>query len=148
MKLSQALKQKTRLAGELSRLQNIFCRENSRRSDNNSQVDRGEVWNKIISTSDELGKLKGAISQANVPIYPKLERMAELKSRISYIENLPKREDTEILFVGRDQEKVVYTWNSHINQQVSDALTSEIQKQINILQDDVDNFNATTEVTV
>jgi uncharacterized small protein (DUF1192 family) len=146
MNLSQALKQKNRLAGELVRQQQILQRENARRSDSVSKVDRNAVYTKILEISDELGELKGKITQANVNIYPALERMAELKARISFLQGLEKREGEEVVFVGRDQEQVKYQWNSFINQEKCDETVAEVQEQINDLQDEVDAFNATTEV--
>jgi hypothetical protein len=146
MNLSQALKQKNRLAGELVRQQQILQRENARRSDSVSTVDRDVVYQKILSLSDELGELKGKITQANVNIYPALERMAELKSRIAFIQGLAKREGEELVFVGRDQEQVKYQWDSYINQEKSDETVADLQEQINDLQDEVDAYNATTEV--
>jgi len=144
MNLAQALKQKNRLAGELVRQQQILTRENARRSDMVSTVDREAVWCRIIQLSDELGELKGKITTANIGIYPLLERMAELKSRIAYVHGLPKREGEEITFVGRDQEKLVYKWDTYINQTKTDALVATLQTQINELQDKVDQFNAVT----
>ncbi len=146
MNLAQALKQKNRIAGELVRQQQILQRENARRSDSVSKVNRDEVWANIQKLSEELGVLKGKITTANIGIYPMLERMAELKSRISYLQSLPKREGEEISFVGRDQEKLVYTWNSLINQEECDARVSTLQVEINKLQDQVDTYNATTQV--
>lgn len=148
MNLSNALKQKNRLAGELVRQQQILQRENARRSDSVSKVDASAVWQKILQISDELGKLKGKITQANVAIYPALERMAELKARIAFIYGLQKREGEEVSFVGRDQEKLVYTWTSTINQQTADELVAKYQEEINTLQDQVDAYNATTQVEV
>ena len=144
MNLSQALKMKNRLAGELVRQQEILQRENARRSDNVSKIDRQKIWESILSLSLQLGELKGKITRANVNIYPVLERMAELKSRISFLNGLPYKEGEEMSFVGRDQEKVVYQWNSFINQQKSDELVAELQETINQCQDEVDQFNATT----
>lgn len=146
MNLAQALKQKNRLAGELVRLQQILQRENARRSDNVSQVDREAVWKKVLEFSEELGTLKGRITQANVNIYPALERMAELKSRISFINSLPKREGEEVERYGRSDEKITYQWNSFINQQKCDEMVAELQDEINKLQDKVDAFNATTQI--
>ena len=146
MNLAQALKLKNRLAGDLVRKQQILSRENARRSDSVSKVNREDVWNEIIDISDKLGDLKGKITRANVGIYPTLERMAELKSRIAFLNLLPKREGEEINFVGRDQEKLTYVWDSFINQQDSDNLVSELQQEINDLQDEVDVYNATTQV--
>ncbi len=146
MNLAQALKQKNRLAGELVRQQQILQRENARRNDSVSQVNRQEVWQRIIELSENLGELKGRITQANVNIYPALERMAELKSRIAFLAGLQKREGEEVCFVGRDQEKLVYKWDSLINQQKSDELVAALQEEINELQDEVDSYNATTEL--
>jgi len=146
MKLSQALKLKNRLAGELVRQNQILQRENARRSDSKSQVDRDAVWNEILKLSDQLGELKGKITQANVGIYPMLERMAELKSRIAFVQGLPKREDEEVQFIGRDQEKLTYQWSSFITQEKSDQMVKELQEQINNLQDQVDAYNATTDI--
>lgn len=144
MNLAQALKQKNRIAGELARQQEILRRENARRSDSVSKVDRTKVWQSILTISDQLGELKGKITTANIGIYPKLERLAELKSRIAYISALPKREGEEVSFVGRDQEKLVYTWDSCINQANCDALVASIQKEIDGLQDEVDLYNSST----
>lgn len=146
MNLAQALKQKNRLAGELVRQQQILQRENARRSDSVSQVDREEVYNRILELSTQLGELKGKITQANVNIYPALERMAELKSRIAYLNGLPKREGEEVTFIGRDQEKQTYKWDSFINQQTCDETIAELQEEINDLQDEVDSYNATTQI--
>ena len=146
MNLSQALKLKNRLAGELVRQNQILQRENARRSDSKSNVDCNSVWTEILRLSDQLGELKGKITQANVGIYPMLERMAELKSRISFVQGLPKREDEEVQFIGRDQEKLTYQWSSFITQEKSDQMVKELQEQINNLQDQVDAYNATNEV--
>jgi len=146
MNLAQALKQKNRLAGELVRQQQILQRENARRNDNVSKVDRDAVWAKILELSTQLGELKGKITVANIGIYPMLERMAELKARISFIQGLDKREGEEITSVGYNQEKLTYTWNSCINQEKCDALVVKLQEEINALQDQVDVYNATKTV--
>lgn len=48
--------------------------------------------------------------------------------------------------MGRDQEKLVYTWDSLINQEDCDEAIADLQIQINDLQDEVDAYNATTTV--
>ncbi len=146
MTLFQALKTKNRLAGELVKLNEVLERENSRRNDNPSNVDCNMVWGQIIEKSDKLGQIKAAIAKANINIYDKIERMAELKSRISFINDLGKREGPEIVLVGRDNEKLEYSWNSFINQERADDLIHSLQEQINTLQDEVDLFNAKTEI--
>ena len=146
MKLSQALKLKNRLAGEIAQKQQILQRENARRNDNPSKVNAQEVFDQIVKLSEELGTLKGKISTANIGIYSKLERMAELKSFIAFLVSLPKREGEEVQFVGRDQEKLTYTWTSLINQEACDKRVAELQTAIGNLQDEVDQYNATTDI--
>lgn len=144
MNLSQALKKKNRLAGEIARQQAILQRENARRSDSPSKVDRKQLMDQIILTSKELGYLKADIAKANVGIYSKLERMAEYKSLISFLQGLPKRQGEEVQFIGRDQEKLTYTWESFINQEDCDKEVARLQQIINDLQDEVDTYNAQT----
>jgi len=146
MTLSQALKSKSRLAGELVRLQTILNRENARKSDSVSTVDRQEIWNKILETSNQLGELKGKITVANIGIYPVLERMSELKSRIAFINALPKRVGTEIEPAYGNNERITYTWDSFITQEKADEMIALLQAEINQQQDFLDDYNNRTEV--
>lgn len=146
MKLSQALKIKNRLAGEISRLQQILQRENARRSDSVSTVDRSEVYEKIVKLSEELGSLKAKIANANVGIYAFLERMAELKAHIAFLVSLPKREGTELVPLNGDQKPLEYKWDSYITQEKCDEKVAALQLKIGELQDQVDAYNATTNV--
>jgi hypothetical protein len=145
MNLSQALKEKNRLAGELVRLQTIFSRENSRRDDNVSKVNPEEVWKKILETSDRLGALKAKIAVANIEIYPAIERMAELKSRIAYLAALSKREGPEDV-VGYNTPTLHYKWTAFMNQQRCDEEIAAVQLLCNDLQDKIDSHNATHEI--
>lgn len=147
MKLSQALKHKNRLAGEIATQQRILARENSRRNDNPSKVDAEAIFNRIVSLSEELGKVKAAIAAANVPIYSKIERMAELKAHITFIKSLSKREGTEIEPIGANQTKE-YVWKATITEERADQLVAKTQAEIEIIQDSVDAFNATTEISL
>jgi hypothetical protein len=147
MKLSQALKHKNRLAGEIVAQQRILSRENSRRNDNPSKVNVEAVFTKIIDLSTQLGSLKAAIAVANVPIYPKIERMAELKARITFIKGLNKREGIEIEPIGANQTKE-FTWKAFITEEQADKEIAALQSEIDKLQDEVDAFNATTSIQV
>lgn len=148
LSLNQALKQKNRLAGEITRLQMILRRENSRRNDNPSKVDGLEVWEDIKKTAQKLHILKAAICQANPPIYPAIEKMAELKSLINFLHTVPTKEGEEILLVGRNQEKLTYTWTSFFNTEKIDEMVRYYQSQIENLQDEIDAFNAQTHIDI
>ena len=140
------LKQKSRLAGELVRLQQILTRETARRSDSVTTVNREEIWNQIVSTSNQLGTLKGQITIANIGIYPTLESMSELKSRIAYINGLNKRVGTEIEPSYGNNERITHTWESYITQEKADAMVVDLQAQINAAQDAVDAYNSNTDI--
>jgi hypothetical protein len=146
MKLSQALKIKNRLAGEIAQQQQILQRENARRNDSVSTVDRSAVYTRILELSKDLGDLKAKIAKANIGVYANLERMAEMKGHVAFLTGLQKREGEEVQFIGRDQEKLVYKWDSFINQTACDEKVAALQKQIGALQDAVDTYNATTDV--
>lgn len=145
MNLSQALKQKNRLAGEYVRLAAILSRENSRRNDNPSKIDAELVYKQMTETSNQLGELKAKIAAANIPIYPLIERMAELKTRIAYLTQLNKREGAEVV-QQYNSNPINYTHAAFINQEKADQMILEIQNSINELQDKVDAHNATTEI--
>lgn len=146
MKISKALKVKNRLAGEVAALQDIFKRENSRRNDNPSKVDCAEVANNLSTKLKELIDLKGKISIASSGIAYKLAELAELKLRKNFLASLPTREGAEVSFVGRDQEKLVYMWTAFLNREAVDASLTTAQDQINHLQDEIDTYNASTDI--
>lgn len=145
MNIAQALKAKNRLAGELARKQAILNRENCRRSDSTSKIDRNSLMAEICDLSEKLANLKAKIAIANVGIYPKLELMSELKSRIAYISNLPIREGEETIY-GHNNEKTTYTWNSYVNHEAVDNLIADLQISVNNIQDEIDVYNATTQI--
>ena len=147
LKLHTALKLKNRLAGEMTRLQQIVRRENSRRNDNPSKVKTGDVFAELNSTRTKLVALKSAIAAANVAIYPKLAEMEEIKSFIVFLQTLNTREGEEVAFVGGDKT-ATYTWQVFLSQEVVDSMVKMQQDKIAELQDEVDTVNAATTITV
>lgn len=146
MKIAKALKVKNRLAGEVASLQEIFKRENSRRSDNPSKVDSEEVLKNLSEKRSDLIDLKGRISVASAKIAHKLVGLFELKLEKNFLASLPTREGEEVTFVGRDQEKLVHVWQAYVNREKLDKLLTKAQDQINSLQDEIDAYNGCTDV--
>ena len=152
MKISKALKVKNRLVGEVARLRSILTRENSRREDSSSTVDMVATYAVLETTLSKLIALKSAIAKANIGVYPLLAEMEEAKSSIAYYKALPIRvgEEIESLNVWNketgDISKISHTWSAYINQEQVDAKTKELQTQIEALQDQIDEYNATTSV--
>jgi len=146
--LSKALKIKNRLVGEIIRLSEIMRRENSRRNDNVSTVVCSDVFQSILNTYDSLVRCKTEIAKANIDIYEKIEKMSELKQFINFLNSIPVREGEEVEFQGMQREKVVYKWTAFLNRQAIDNKMVEIKNQINVLQDEIDLYNAVTLIDI
>src|SRR3990167_3857988 len=146
MNIHKALKVKNRLIGEVTRLRDILKRENSRRSDSQSTVDCQLVANDLVQNFTNLVKIKASISRASAEVADKLVEMAELKGFLNFLRSLPTRRGSEIVFVGRDQEKLEYQWTAYISLEEVDSRCKKVELRINQLQDEVDVFNATTSV--
>lgn len=144
MNIAQALKKKNRLAGEIRRQEDIMRRENSRREDTTSTVDRESVITKILDLKKDLVDIKTKIAKANVNIYQKIEEMVELKSYIGMLKDLPKRDDVERIYVG--DKELHLKWTSYITEGACDDMLTALQKSVDTLQDEIDDYNASTQV--
>jgi hypothetical protein len=152
--LSKALKIKNRVAGELCRLQTIFARENSRRNDNASKVDRTSLHEEVQNKRKQLLQIKTAIATANVGIYLEIARMEELKSYKKFMSALPTKEGEELVNLNKEtiwgkmdtlkeREKVVYVWDAFFNQEGLDGELKSLQSEMDACQDRIDEYNAT-----
>jgi hypothetical protein len=155
--LSQALKQKNRLAGEVARLRQIVERENSRKESKPARADVRQVFEESVARSRELAALKGTIAGANAGvvtgspgIYGKLNLQAELRGLITFLKDLSTKEGEEVERVGflsRDEaSRAVYV--AAIKRDEIDRSIVAYQAEINRLQDEIDEFNAATHIVV
>lgn len=144
MNIAKALKVKNRLAGEVSKLMEQVKRENSRRNDNPSTVDVAKLFEKLTETRGKLVKLKAGINIASAPAAELLVAMDELKGHMNWLCGLPTREGQEIVPI-RDQA-VGYQWTAFVNRERLDELIAKHQEEINKLQDQIDDFNAKTDI--
>ena len=72
--------------------------------------------------------------------------MSELKSRIAFINALPKKVGTEIEPSYGNNERITYTWDSFITQEKADAMVALLQSEINVNQDQIDTYNGSTDI--
>ncbi|MDO8540489.1 MAG: hypothetical protein Q7S40_08605 [Opitutaceae bacterium] len=155
--LSQALKQKNRLAGEIARGREIVQRENSRKESQAARADVRAVFDQCVAQSRELAAFKGAIASANAGvvsgdrgIYGKLNLQAELRGLITFLKSLNTKEGEELERVGflsRD-EAVRTVYIATIARDEVDRLVAAYQTEIEQLQDQIDEFNAITRITI
>lgn len=143
--LAKALKVKNSLINEITRAKAIFARENSRKSTSTSLVDRAKLWEDIANKTAKLIALKGAISSANVGIYPCLARMEEAKSSITYLQGLNTTDGVQIEQSRYGTGPAVETrFDAYFTQEKVDERIAHFQKVIEEAQDEVDAYNATT----
>lgn len=155
--LAQALKHKNRLAGEIARAREIVQRENSRKESQAARAEVRSVFDQCVAQSRELAAFKGAIAAANAGvvsgdrgIYGKLNLQAELRGLITFLKGLNTKEGEEVERVGfltRD-EAVCTVFLVTIARDEVDRLVANFQLEIEQLQDEIDEFNATTRIII
>lgn len=150
MNIAQALKQKNRLVGEMNKLFTYVVKHNvsttKAGSEDKSQVkDIKEAFTKLMDTFEKLVAIKTATQTASAPIARKLVEIAETKNILSKISSIPVRELVEIQQgYGKEPFEIKYT--SQITEEEQINTVSGLQERINTLQDEIDAFNATTQV--
>ena len=155
--LAQALKQKNRLAGEVARLRLIIQRENSRKESKPARADVRKTFDESVAQSRQLAALKGAIAAANAGvvagepgIYRKLNLQAELRGLIVFLKGLDTKEGEEVERVGflsRDEaSRAIYV--AEIKRDEVDRHVAAYQAEIEQLQDEIDEFNASTRIVI
>jgi hypothetical protein len=143
MKVKQALKQKKKLATKMNQ---EFVRVNMYNSVEEGATRVYDVkasmqnWLKMI---DELVELKTKIHLANVPVYGKIFRMSELKSQLSNLKQLDCVDGKHFDRYGRG-EAVIKT--AEISVLERDEMVLKIEEEIERLQEELDEHNATTSI--
>jgi len=158
VKLAQALKKKNRLVGEINRIKAIvltgsFEQKNEKTveqekvdynnvkmsDDVKAKFDAAEA--KFTSLTDELIQLKTDISKANIGIYSKIVCLEELKNRLQTVESMQAGK-TRVHFYEKYAEITTFA----ITEEEKELRITTIRKQIEDTQDEIDLYNATTDI--
>ena len=86
--------------------------------------------------------MKAAIQKANVPVYDKIFMLSELKNVIIKLKRIPT-EEGEIRY--GNSEPLIRT--VIFNKLTIDNLIKESEDQIETIQEELESYNATTEIT-
>ena len=143
MKVKQALKHKKKLATKMNQ---EFVRVNMYNSVEEGATrvyDVKEAMENWIKMGQELVELKTKIHLANAPVYGKIFRMSELKSQLSNLKQLDCVDGKHFDRYGRG-EAIVKT--AEINILGRDQIVSVIEEEIEKLQEELDEHNATTSI--
>jgi hypothetical protein len=145
MKLAKALKLKNKKVKDLKALQAKIHRSNVYMEGNTPAYDINKLLETYVKDKEDLVKLKVAINKANVAIYEKIVRLAEAKDSLSMLESLSTNSQKETVSFNYGTEKEIKQI-SVITTVENDNTIKGIQDEIESLQDDIDHYNATTEL--
>jgi len=143
MKVKQALKYKKKLASKMNQEFSKVQMYNSVEEGSTRVYDVKESMQNWLRMSEELVELKTKLHLANGPVYGKIFRMSELKSQLSNLKQLDCVDGKHFDRYGRG-EAVVKT--AEINVLEKDQMISKIEEEIERLQEELDEHNATTSI--
>ena len=143
MKVKQALKYKKKLASKMNQEFSKVQMYNSVEEGSTRVYDVVESMRNWLTMSEELVELKTKLHLANAPVYGKIFRMSELKSQLSNLKQLDCVDGKYFDRYGRG-EAVVKT--AKISVLEKDQLVLTIEEEIEKLQEELDEHNATTSI--
>jgi hypothetical protein len=145
VKLRKALQVKNRLAGEVANLTKLIQANNST-VEGTSKFNIAALFDERAATVEKLTKVKTAIAVANVPIYEKIDTLAEIKSHIAMLRSLNTAEGVQSHGYGENTK--TYTIVAFVNAAEVEVMVKRLNLDIEKLQDEIDYFNTVTEITI
>jgi len=146
MKIKQALKYKKKLASKMNQEFSKVQMYNSVEEGSNRVYDVKESMQNWLRMSEELVELKTKIHLANAPVYGKIFRMSELKSQLSNLKQLDCVEGKYSDRYGRMSGEVPIIKTAEIGLLERDQMISNIEEEIEKLQEELDEHNALTSI--
>ena len=140
--IAKAMKIKNRIAKRVSDLREIIRKENCKRSDQTKAFDLQAIYDELIKETANLCKIKSLISQHSVGVCDKLVELSESKGELAWLRTLSATNKTEKIAYGDTVE--TYTWDSFLDVSEISKLINSVQDQCNLLQDEIDEYNAMT----
>ncbi len=142
--LARALKERSRLAGKLKRNFAILGKENSAISGSERSYDLRAIYAECKELHTRLIALKKIIAVANAPIAEKLVEMDEIKSMTSYLNGV----DATIGYKTKNYSNETIRMDAVIGYAELTAEAERLQKRGEQLQDELDEYNVLTQVTL
>lgn len=145
MKLAKALKEKKRLAAEVAHLKNKINSYNSYIKDSNvpQKFNVIEMYSTLQSKVQDLVNLKIVINEANKEIQPLIFLLSEYKAMIAFLNILNTREGIEPASFSKGE----VFHEVQIDALKKENLIKEFQDKADNIQDKIDTYNYTTEVS-
>ena len=142
MKLHKALKTKNQIVRKIQVLKNLIQQYNSVLIENKDNIpyDTKELYDELLHEINSLVTLKYVIYQANENIQHKIFMLGEYKSLVEFLKKLDIKEG---LYKSYDNSS---NYVAKIGANERDKLIKNFEDKIDAIQDELDEYNATTEV--
>lgn len=142
--LAKALKVKNKMVANLRKLSERIMENNSFNEINPPTYDSRHALEEYDKALNKLIALKVAVNTENVKIADTLLRIGEIKTKITFLRSTSTRQG--VINGGHRGEQVTYTYIATIPEVELDQLIEKLEAEVDILQDKIDHFNATTEI--
>jgi len=147
MTLARALKEKNRIAGKLATLRDRISRENSWEDNSRPRnFDVLKLYNEAEILEQNLVSVKTAIAIANAGIVKKIIELAEVKSKIKWLCGISTKQG--VFSENSYGNKIDRTFTVIISGQEIVEKCNQLQEKANDLQDEIDEYNASTRINV
>ena len=139
--LAQALKEKNRLVGEISRLWELFQHENSCLEKHTRSIDVAKTLQTIEHFTAKLVELKTKIGTANAGNLKNMYLLEEAKNRMAKLNGTNGNEDSEREYI-HDEGYMYIKRSAVFNEAKLLEMKRRLQVECNALQDKLDAYNA------
>jgi len=143
MKLTKALKLKNSLVREVADLKNIVNESNVYFVKNTPKYDSKTKYSELLGKSIELAIHKAKIAVTNTAIYPQMFLMAEMKGLIQHLKTLCTEDGIR---PAMHREAVELEYKATISKNDVDNEITRLTKEVERLQDAIDEHNATNSI--
>lgn len=145
MTIAQALKEKNRLVTESKKTKEKILKYNQMPTDRERLYNITELYENYSAIQEKIVAIKAAIHTASEPIRKDIFWQSEFKDQITFLRGIPCENGTIRERYSSDEGHQV---SSEFNAKRIDVLITETEKHIEAIQDKLDKFNHTTEVTL
>ena len=143
MKLAKALKLKNKKLKEYKSTLMKVVQNNSYDVDNKPIYDSTNLYNESVELLKDYLELKTAIHTSSQPIRFKIFQLGEVKSLLNVINGLDTKSG---VYKEGYREITLRTYESSITEEEKNTKVKNLENTIELLQDEIDTFNATTEL--
>ena len=143
MKLAKALKLKNKKLKEYKSTLMKVVQNNSYDVDNKPIYDSTNLYNESVELLKDYLELKTAIHTSSEPIRFKIFQLGEVKSLLNTINGLDTKSG---VYKEGYREITLSTYESSITEEEKNTKVKNLENTIELLQDEIDTFNATTEL--